>query len=185
MATAVQRYTYKTLTVKRWNFETPVAQEGTVQYFPVRHFCLWLGIDSRTQVGLIKDSPHFAGAHREIPYQTGAGWRPAVWIRRDKLARWLLDINPKRCKLGSQEKLEAFQADVLAEAEAMLFGGASHTKPGEAAILLVLGDLVCYLDEMDAPPAWIEEMVNLLIHYAQTRGIDRDRFVSTVLTAEE
>lgn len=185
MATAVARYTYKDVYVPRFDFTTPVAHEGRTQYFPVRHFCKWLGIDPHDQVEWVNKDSRFQDARRDIPYKTGAGWRPALWIRRDKLALWLLHIEPSRCKLGSRDRLETFQTDVLAEAEATLFGGASHTRPGEASILLVLGDLVCFVDELDETPEWMEQMVNLLIRYAEARGIDRDRFVSAVLTAEE
>jgi P22_AR N-terminal domain len=121
----------QTLTVSRWEFETPVAQDGTTQYFPIRHSCLWLGIDSRTQINVLKGGVHYDGALREIPYLTDAGWRPAVWIRRDKLGRWLLDVDAKRCKLRSRDKLEEFQEDVLREAEKMLFGAAPNA-PADA-----------------------------------------------------
>src|SRR5258708_37362357 len=106
MTTAGQRYSYKTLMVSRWDFDTPVAQEGTAQYFPIWHFCLWLGIDSRTQINVLKGGVHYDGALREIPYLTDAGWRPAVWIRRDKLGRGLLDVDAQRCKRASRDKLQ-------------------------------------------------------------------------------
>lgn len=125
-ATAVQRYTYKDALVPRWEFTTPVAHEGITQYFPVRHFCKWLGIDPHTQVDWLNKDSRFEGALREAPYKTAAGWRPALWIRRDMLAKWLLDIDAKRCKLGSREKLQAFQEDVIRAAETLLFGAAPN-----------------------------------------------------------
>jgi|SRR5579859_1241129 len=137
MATAIQRYTYKTATVRQFNFTMPVAQEneGVTQWLPIRHFCLWLGIDSRSQIATLKADGRYDEALREIPYLTGTGWRTAMWIRRDKLARWLLDIDAKRCKLGSREDIEEFQAAVLKAAEALLFGASAPHPTSERGVL--------------------------------------------------
>lgn len=135
MALATEEYTYKPLRLARWDFETSVAHEGITQYFSVRHFCKWLGIDSSTQIAFIKADSRFDEAHKDIPFKTGAGWRPSFGLRRDKLALWLLHIEPKRCRLGSREKLEAFQEDVIREAEALLFGSAPRAPIEERGLV--------------------------------------------------
>ena len=135
MANAIEEYTYKPVRLARWEFETPVAHIGTVQYFPVRHFCKRLRIDSRTQVGVLRGDARFAGALKEIPLKTDAGWRSSMWLRRDKLALWLLGIDAKRCALGSTEEIEAFQQDVIREADALLFGNAPHAAREERGVV--------------------------------------------------
>lgn len=135
MATAVMRYTYKEVYVTGFDFTTPVAHEGHTQYFPVRHFCKWLGIDPHDQVEWLNKDSRFASARREIPYKTGAGWRPALWIHRDKLALWLLHIEPSRCKLDNRDRLEDFQEAVVKAATALLFGAAPKARPDERGVL--------------------------------------------------
>jgi hypothetical protein len=135
MTAPVEEYTYKTVRLARWDFETPVAHVGTQQYFPVRHFCKRLHIDSRTQISGIKGDARFDGALKEIPFKTEAGWRPTMWLRRDKLALWLLGIDAKRCALGSTADIQAFQEDVLHAADALLFGAASHAAPEDKGIV--------------------------------------------------
>lgn len=129
MATGtVPAYTYNTIRVARFAFEMPVAQqEGTtLQYFPIRHICRWLGIDHTAQYNVLRSDRGYDGALLDaLPYRTETrGWRPAVWIRRDKLAKWLLDIDAKRCALGSREKLQKWQDEVLRAADMLIFGAA-------------------------------------------------------------
>ena len=64
-----------------------MAHEGISQYFPIRHFCLWLSIDWRTQIALLKENSRFDHALQGIRYEAVAGWCRAVWIRRDLLGR--------------------------------------------------------------------------------------------------
>lgn len=135
MTSAIQEYTYKTMRLARWDFETPVAYIGTVQYFPVRHFCKRLHIDSRTQIGVIKADTRFDEALQEIPFKTEAGWRPTMWLRRDRLSLWLLGIDAKRCALGSVEDVQMFQEDVIRAADALLFGSAPQVAPEERGVV--------------------------------------------------
>lgn len=128
-------YTYNTIRIARFGFEMPVAlREGsTTQYFPVRHICTWLGIDAATQRTVLHSDSQYVGAVLDdLPYRTETrGWRPAMWIRRDKFAKWLLDIDAKKCQLGSREKLQEWQAAVLKEADALLFGATPPVRSGE------------------------------------------------------
>lgn len=74
--TATAQYLNTSLTVNRrheWNFVTPVAHEGISQYFPIWHFCLWLSIDWRTQIALLKENSRFDHALQGIRYETVAG----------------------------------------------------------------------------------------------------------------
>lgn len=135
MALATEEYTYKAVRLARWDFETPVAHVGRVQYFPVRHFCKRLKIDSRTQISVIKADSRFDGALKEIPFKTDVGWRPTLWLRREKLALWLLGIDARRCALGSTTDLQTFQEDVLREADSLLFGAAPHAAPDERGLV--------------------------------------------------
>jgi hypothetical protein len=119
---ATGTYTYDAAHLPRWNAEIPVAVEGKIQWFPVRPICLVLGIDSRTQVAILKGSDKYTGAWVEIPIKSPAGWRPTVCIRRDKVPQWFLDIDAARCALTARDELERFQTELLAEGERMLFG---------------------------------------------------------------
>jgi len=53
----------------------------------------------------------------------------------------------------------------------------------QTQIIAVLRDLVDYMDTIPLP-VWSEQFVNVLIAYADARGIDRDRLVTDVLTAD-
>jgi len=115
-------YAYDIADLSRWDAKIPIAVEGKIQWFPIRAICLVLGVDSRSQIVALKGSSKYEGAILEIPIKSPAGWRPTQCIRRDKVAQWFLDIDATRCKLGAREELEAFQIDLLAEGERMLFG---------------------------------------------------------------
>jgi len=131
MITAQGAYTYDKAYLPRWNAEIPVATDGSrpsqVQWFPVRPICLVLGIDSRSQLAALKSNPRFGSALLEVPIKSNAGWRATICIRRDKLSHWLLDIDPQRCALKAREELDAFQQELLAEGDRILFGRAPRT----------------------------------------------------------
>lgn len=131
-------YTYNMIRITRFGYEMPVAQrEGTtLQYFPIRHICKWLGVDSPSQVATLRaDSTYDGALLDELPYKTETrGWHPATWIRRDKFALWLLGIDARRCALGSREKLQKWQDEVLKAADALLFGAAPPVPHGERGV---------------------------------------------------
>lgn len=125
-ADKAQGYTYDTIRITAFGFEMPVAQADgtTLQYFPIRHICRWLGIDHTTQYVVLRLDSVFKDALLEdLPYKTETrGWRPAMWIRRDKFARWLLDIDAKKCELRSRYTLMEWQDAILKAADTLLFG---------------------------------------------------------------
>ena len=130
--TARAGYTYDTIMIARFDYSMDVAHWGdsTTQYFPVRHICRWLGIDPGTQFEVLRTTSTYADAVIELLYDTRTrGWRPAVWLRRDKFALWLLGIDAKRCALRSREKLSEWQDAVLQAADALLFGAAPAVPP--------------------------------------------------------
>lgn len=109
-----------------WNVRVVfVRTQDDTMYVPIRPLCRELGIDSPTQLERIKANPKLACGLIEVPLPTKRGERPTYALRRRECATWLADIDPDRVKESVRGRVKAFQADVMAAADRLLFGDLS------------------------------------------------------------
>ena len=130
--TDIPRYTYPELYLSRWNVTVPTAREGNTLYFPVLWFCDFLGIDKRRQVDVLRNDSRYASDEilREVPFKLSGAWRHPLSIRKPEAALWIAGIDPQRCKPAVRDRIMDFQADLMEEADRLLFGAAPHAPAG-------------------------------------------------------
>ena len=124
--TGAERYTYPELYLSRWNVYIPTAREGNTLYFPVVWFCNFLKIDKRSQLAVLRSDSRYAKeeALPEVPFNYSGVWRTYLAIRRRECALWISGIDPQRCAPDMRGHIAEFQAELMSEAERLLFGAA-------------------------------------------------------------
>lgn len=124
--TDAPRYTYPELYLPRLQTYVPTAREGNTLYFPVTWWCDRLGVSKRMQLEVLRgDSRYTADAVlREVPFKLSGVWRSVLAIRKRECAWWIAGIDPQRCRPEVREQLTEIQAELMLEAERLLFGAA-------------------------------------------------------------
>ena len=119
-----ERYKSALLTIPGFGVQVRAIAIGRKVYFPVRAFCMVLGLGWQTQKTRLKEDSRFIGYLRDdIPVETARGYRDTLCLHKDRVADWLTLIDPAHCKLArTRERLEVFQREVFTAADRFLWG---------------------------------------------------------------
>ncbi len=125
-------------TFKEWGISVTLVRAGDsgAVYFPVRQVCEGLGIDADKQLRTLS-AAHAGnvGALAEIRLPTAGGMQKAVCLRQKETAWWLINLDDARCKPAIRGHLQAIKQQMIAAADAILFGDIDREGEGERGLL--------------------------------------------------
>jgi hypothetical protein len=115
-----------TLYLDQFGLEVPVLRvSGMGDYFPVRAFCLAIGLNSRPQVERIQADSTYAEGLETFTVITAGGPQPAVCLRKRELAYWLASLEPRTVRKLEQRfgiPLDTFKQAVMDAADTLWWG---------------------------------------------------------------
>jgi len=135
---------------------TPEVKSPQDCWFSVRPICEQLGVDVSGQRERLQADHRFVGSLRELPVKTGAGYRPSLCMRIEKIGLWFTIISPLKINPRFRGKLEALQADIERKAAEAILGEAAahllptHAKP-ETPVEVVHGEMHFHCPSCHAP----------------------------------
>src|SRR5258708_31578349 len=123
MASEIVGYKPYAVQLSKWDMDvTIVRQSDGPTYFTIRHVCEALGVATNRQLQVLQD---------------------AMCIRKREAAWWLATINPKKVRAEVRDRLEEFQADLMAEADRLPWGDLSSVLPALQIHQPIRGELTC------------------------------------------
>lgn len=123
MASVTQTtFTYTEIAMPRWQVTIPAAYlrgNRKDRYVPLRVMCEVVGVERKRQLANVKR--RYRSALVQLPIETPAGARPALWIRTGECALWIGNLRPTSCAITKRGTLEEFKTDFTEGAERLLF----------------------------------------------------------------
>jgi hypothetical protein len=137
---------YKPFAVQlpKWDMDVTIVRTNDGRtYFAVRHICEALGLARQPQLTALQSDERYADALQGFRIPTEGGMQDVVCLRRRECAWWLANINPKKCAATVRDRLEEFQADLMAEADRLAWGDLSSVLPALQIDQPIRGELTC------------------------------------------